>query len=261
MTSKKQIKLITWNVNGIRASYPKGLSQLVAEVKPDILCLQETKAHREQVEPVAQTLGFPFDTWSSAERKGYSSVATFSQLEPNKVKTSIDYPEYEREGRIVWSSYDNFDLYNIYFPNGGAREERHNFKQTFLKHLKAHLEFEIKRGKEIVVVGDYNIAHLDIDVFAPAQLSTESGFLPEEREWFDQFLNLGFVDTYRHFNPDKKKVYSWWSYRELGRIKNNGWRIDYICVTKGLLPYVKSCEVMMDQQGSDHCPVVAEFEF
>lgn len=260
MASKK-IKLVTWNVNGIRASYPKGLSQFVAEVNPDILCLQETKAHREQVEPATQTLGFPFDTWSSAERKGYSSVATFSKIEPNKVLKSIDHPEYEREGRIIWSSYDDFDLYNIYFPNGGSGEERHNFKQTFLKNLKAHLQFEIKRGKEIIVVGDYNVAHKEMDVYDPVSLSKESGFLPEERQWFDQFIELGFVDTYRHLNPDKKKIYSWWSYKEMARVKNNGWRIDYICVTQGLVKNLKTCDVLMKQVGSDHCPVVAEFEF
>lgn len=260
MASKK-IKLVTWNVNGIRASYPKGLSQFVAEVNPDILCLQETKAHREQVEPVAQTLGFPFDVWSSAERKGYSSVATFSKIEPNKVLKSIDHPEYEREGRIIWSSYDDFDLYNIYFPNGGSGEERHYFKQTFLKNLNAHLQFEIKRGKEIIVVGDYNVAHKEVDVYDPIGLSAESGFLPEERQWFDQFIELGFVDTYRFLNPDKKKIYSWWSYKEMARVKNNGWRIDYICVTQGLVKNLKSCDVLMSQIGSDHCPVVAEFEF
>jgi len=235
MADKKNLKLVTWNVNGIRASYTKGLSDFIQATNPDILCLQETKAHREQVEPVTQTLGYPYDAWSSAERKGYSSVATFSKIEPNKVLKSIDHPEYEREGRIIWSSYDDFDLYNIYFPNGGSGEERHYFKQTFLKNLLEHLRFELKRGKEIIVVGDYNVAHKEVDVYAPVQLSTESGFLPEEREWFDQFLNLGFVDTYRFLNPEKKKIYSWWSYKEMARMKNNGWRIDYICVTKNLV--------------------------
>lgn len=261
MAVSKKVKLVTWNVNGIRASYGKGLSQFVLDQQPDILCLQETKAHREQVEPVAQTLGFPFDSWSSAVRKGYSSVATFSKIEPIKVVKSIDHPEYEREGRILWSSYEKFDLYNIYFPNGGSGEERHFFKQTFLKNLNAHLQFEIKRGKEIIVVGDYNVAHREVDVYNPARLGTESGFLPEEREWFDAFLKLGFIDTYRHLNPEKKKIYSWWSYRELARTKNNGWRIDYICITKGLEKHLKSADVLMDQIGSDHCPVVAEFEF
>lgn len=258
---KKNVTLVTWNVNGIRASYPKGLSQFVEATRPDILCLQETKAHREQVEPATQTLGFPFDVWSSAERKGYSSVATFSRIEPNKVSKSIDHPEYEKEGRIVWSTYDHFDVYNIYFPNGGSGDARHNFKQKFLKDLLRHLQFEMKRGKEIIVVGDYNIAHQNSDVYDPVGLSRCSGFLPEEKTWFDQFLQQGFTDCYRHLHPDQKQIYSWWSYKELARIKNRGWRIDYICITSGLIKNLKSCEVLMHQLGSDHCPVRAEFDF
>ncbi len=257
----KNLKLITWNVNGIRASYSKGLNQLVQQLQPDILCLQETKAHREQVEPVAQTLGFKHDFWSSAERKGYSSVATFSQIIPEKVRKSIDCPAYEKEGRIVWSSYENFDLYNIYFPNGGSGPERHQFKQKFLKDLTSHLKFELKKGREIIVVGDYNIAHKDIDIYDPTRLSSESGFLPEERTWFDQFLQLGFVDCYRHLHPAQKNIYSWWSYKEMARVKNKGWRIDYICITQGLVNNLKSCDVLMAAEGSDHCPVVAEFSF
>ncbi len=260
-TQKIKLKLVTWNVNGIRASYPKGLADFVSSERPDILCLQETKAHREQIEPVTQTLGFAFDAWSSAERKGYSGVATFSQIEPLKISKSIDFPEYEKEGRIVWSTYENFDLYNIYFPNGGSGEARHDFKQKFLKNLSSHLQFEMKRGREIIVVGDYNVAHMTTDVYDPVGLSTCSGFLLEERQWFDQFIAFGFTDCYRHFNPDKKQIYSWWSYKELARVKNKGWRIDYICITKGLIKHLKSCDVLMKQVGSDHCPVMAEFEF
>ncbi len=261
MKKKKKLKLVTWNVNGIRASYPKGLADYVSLEKPDILCLQETKAHREQVEPATQTLGFPFDSWSSAERKGYSSVATFSQIEPLKVSKSIDFPEYEKEGRIIWSTYEDFDLYNIYFPNGGSGEARHDFKQRFLKNLSSHLQFEMKRGREIIVVGDYNVAHKTTDVYDPVGLATCSGFLPEERQWFNEFIQLGFTDSYRHINPDKKQIYSWWSYKEMARVKNKGWRIDYICITSGLVKHLKSCDVLMKQVGSDHCPVMAEFEF
>lgn len=257
----KTIKLITWNVNGIRASYEKGLKQFVEEQSADILCLQETKAHRDQVEPVLQTLGYPQSYWSSAERKGYSGVATFCKQEPEKILTSIDKPAYTKEGRIVWTRHEHFDLYNIYFPNGASGQERHNFKQVFLKELLAHLKFEMRKGREIVVVGDYNIAYLEHDVYDPVFLSRESGFLPEEREWFQTFLNAGFVDAFRKFSPDTKNIYSWWSYRELARPKNNGWRIDHICVTPALVPHLRSCDVLMAQEGSDHCPVVATFEF
>lgn len=257
----KTIKLATWNVNGIRASYEKGLFQYVSDYAPDILCLQETKAHREQVEPKLQTLGYAFDHWSSAERKGYSGVATFVNDKPKKVFNSFNESGYQKEGRILWTQHEHFDLYNIYFPNGGSGEERHNFKQKFLKELNQHLKFEIKKGKEIVVVGDYNVAYLEYDVHDPVRLSKESGFLPEERQWFRDFLGLGFVDAFRHFYPEKKEMYSWWSYRELARERNKGWRIDHICVTPQLVPHLKSCQIMMNQVGSDHCPVVVEFSF
>lgn len=257
----KTIKLTTWNVNGIRASYDKGLSQYVLDHKPDILCLQETKAHKDQVEPHKQNLGYAQSYWSSAERKGYSGVATFCNEPPKKVSTGFNKPEYEKEGRIVWSQHEHFDLYNIYFPNGGSGEERHAFKQKFLKDLLSHLKFEMRKGKEIVVVGDYNVAYLDFDVHDPVRLSQESGFLPEERAWFGDFLKAGFVDMFRKFHPDQKEAYSWWSYRELARERNKGWRIDHICVTPNLVPHVKSCEILMNQLGSDHCPVVAEFSF
>ncbi|MBC7420823.1 MAG: exodeoxyribonuclease III [Bdellovibrio sp.] len=257
----KTIKLVTWNVNGIRASFGKGLSQFIQDEKPDIICLQETKAHKEQVNPEMQSLGYPFHYWSSAERKGYSGTATFLHSEPKKSLISMDKPDYEKEGRIVWTQHEEFDLYNIYFPNGGSGEARHNFKQKFLKELLAHLKFEMKKGKQIIVVGDYNVAHLQFDVHDPVRLSKESGFLPEEREWFTEFLKSGFVDCYRHLHPDKKEAYSWWSYRELARTRNKGWRIDYICATQDLIKNLKSCEILMNQLGSDHCPVVAEFKF
>ncbi len=257
----KTVKLVTWNVNGIRASFEKGLAQFIKDEKPDIICLQETKAHKEQVNPDVQCLGYPHYFWSSAERKGYSGVATFAHIAPKKALTTIDHPQYEKEGRIVWTQHDEFDLYNIYFPNGGSSEERHQFKQKFLKDLLAHLKFEIKKGKQIIVVGDYNVAHEAIDVYDPVRLSKESGFLPEEQEWFHQFLKAGFIDCFRHLYPDRKAAYSWWSYKELARSRNRGWRIDYICVTEGLIKNLKNCQIAMNQLGSDHCPVVAEFEF
>lgn len=252
------MKIITWNVNGIRACAKKGLQQFVQAQKPEILCLQETKAHIEQVEPELQNLGFQFHKWSSAQKKGYSGVATFSNAAPQAVHTGWGQDEYTNEGRIVWTEHQDFDLYNIYFPNGGSGEERHNFKQKFLKDLNQHLKLELKKKKEIIVVGDYNVAHKEVDVYDPKRLSTESGFLPEEREWMDSFLNLGFVDTFRKIHPDSKDRYSWWSYRELARISNRGWRIDYICVSQGLKDRIKSADILDQVEGSDHCPVMLE---
>ncbi len=255
------MKIISWNVNGIRACCKKGLHDFVKIEKPDILCLQEVKANKDQVDEATQNLNYQFSCWSSALRKGYSGVATFSHDEPLNCETGIGIEDYEKEGRIVITDYDKFDLYNIYFPNGGSGDERHNFKQEFLKELNFHLKTRIQEGREIIVVGDYNVAHREIDVFDPVRLSKESGFLPEERKWFDSFLSLGFVDTYRHFYPNEKNKYSWWSYRELAKIGNRGWRIDYICITKGLEKYLKSAAILDKVEGSDHCPVVAELVF
>lgn len=255
------MKIVTWNVNGIRAAHKKGLADFVVNEAPDILCLQETKAHREQVETEAQTLGYGHAYWSSATRKGYSGVATFMHDRPvGEVKLGWGQTEYDSEGRIVITDHGPFLLYNIYFPNGGSGEERHNFKQKFLKDLNKHLATQLKAGREIVLVGDYNVAHTEMDVHDPVRLSKESGFLPEERAWFDSFLALGFVDAYRHFAPTQKNAYSWWSYRELARVSNRGWRIDYICVSKGLVKKLKSCKILNDILGSDHCPVMAELE-
>lgn len=252
------MKIITWNVNGIRACSGKGLLEFIEDQVPDILCLQETKAHLEQVTPKIQTLGFKQAHWSSAERKGYSGVATFSEFKFDEVKKGWGQADYDREGRIVISSWGNVDLYNIYFPNGGSGEERHGFKQQFLKDLNVHLKERLAAGRSIILVGDYNVAHKEIDVYDPIKLSTESGFLPEERAWFSSFLELGFVDSFRHFHPDAKDRYTWWSYRDFGRVSNRGWRIDYVCVSKDLVSKLKSAEVLDQVEGSDHCPVVVE---
>lgn len=249
------MKIITWNVNGIRACAKKGLQQFVKSENPDILCLQETKAHIDQVEPELQSLGYQFYQWSSAQKKGYSGVATFCKVAPKKVQDGWGQPEYTNEGRILWTEHDGFDLYNIYFPNGGSGDERHHFKQKFLKDLNQHLKLELKSGKNIIVVGDYNVAHKEVDVHDPVRLSKESGFLPEERAWMDQFMDLGFIDTFRHFHPTAKQRYSWWSYRELARISNRGWRIDYICVSNALMSQLKSADILDTVEGSDHCPV------
>lgn len=254
------MKIVSWNVNGIRACYKKGLPEFIQSEKPDILCLQETKAHLEQVEDEVKTLGYKAAYWSSAVRKGYSGVATFVRQEPLSIKKGIGVEAYDSEGRIVWTEHKDFDLYNIYFPNGGSGDERHNFKQKFLADLNQHLISEIKKGKEIILVGDYNVAHKAQDVYDPVRLAKESGFLPEERAWFDSFIGLGFVDTFRHFKPEEPNRFSWWSYRELARISNRGWRIDYICLTKGLVGKLKSADILDQIEGSDHCPVVANLE-
>ncbi len=255
------MKIVSWNVNGIRACYKKNLTQFIQEQRPDILCLQETKAHIDQVEEPARKLNFSQSLWSSAIRKGYSGVATFFNDTVKGHSLGTGHEHYDKEGRFVITEHKNFDLYNIYFPNGGSGDERHNFKQKFLKDLLVHLKAELAKGKKIVVVGDYNIAHEEIDVYAPVRLSKVSGFLPEEREWLSQFYQLGFIDSFRKFHSGEKERYSWWSYRELARISNHGWRIDYICVSKNLEKNLVSADILDTVEGSDHCPVIAELEF
>lgn len=255
------MKIISWNVNGIRACYKKNLMDFVRTEKPDILCLQETKAHIDQVEDEVRKMIWQHSYWSSAKRKGYSGVATFTNAEPKAVQYHInDVPDYQDEGRIVMSDHGAFDLYNIYFPNGGSGIDRHNFKQQFLKDLNVHLKEKLATGRQVVVVGDYNVAHEGIDVHDPVRLSKESGFLPEERAWFDSFLDLGFIDTFRYFKPSEAKRYSWWDMRTYGRISNRGWRIDYVCISKGLEKYLASADILDQVEGSDHCPVVATLD-
>lgn len=254
------MKIVSWNLNGIRACYKKGLQDFVNSEKPDILCVQETKAHIDQVEVEARKLGWENSYWSSAVRKGYSGVATFVNKPPAAVHLGWGMEQYDSEGRIVITDHGPFDLYNIYFPNGGSGDIRHNFKQQFLKDLNQHLKEKLNKGRDVIVVGDYNVAHEAIDVYDPIRLSKVSGFFPEERAWFDSFLDLGFIDTFRYFKPTEAKRYSWWSYRELARISNRGWRIDYICVSKGLEKYLSSADILDQVEGSDHCPVVATLD-
>lgn len=260
-TTAKNVKLVSWNVNGIRAVAKKGLVDFLKTTQPTIFCVQETKAHQEQCEDGLRTLGFENAFWSSAVKKGYSGTATFSQIPCQRVTKDIEFEEYSQEGRFVVTEYPFFDLYNIYFPNGGSGDVRHTFKQKFLKDLNIHLKAQLKSKRPTVVVGDYNVAHTEIDIHDPVRLSKESGFLPEERAWFDDFIALGFVDTFRHLHPNEKECYSWWDYRTFARANNRGWRIDYICISQDLLPHLKKAEIWDHVEGSDHCPTYAEFSF
>lgn len=264
-----QMKLISWNVNGIRAAGKKGLPEFVWREKPDILCLQETKAHREQVEPPLVRLGdgdLEYESyWSEAKRKGYSGVATFIRksqkaLHPAQVDHGIGLDVYDSEGRIVVTDHTKFLLYNIYFPNGGSGPERHQYKQEFLRDLVKHLKPVLKRGQPVIITGDYNVAHRNEDVYDPAKLDGESGFMPEERAWFDAFLELGFIDSFRHKNPEARNKFTWWSMIERGRLGNRGWRIDYFCVTPNLASAIRRADIYDQVEISDHAPIVLELE-
>ena len=248
--------IISWNVNGIRACAKKGFLDFVQQKQPDILCIQETKVHTDQLESSLKNLSGYHGFWSLSEVSGYSGTAVFSKKKPSNISYGIGIHKFDREGRFVAADYGDFILFNIYFPNGSKDEIRHQFKQEFLKKLYYHLSRCILRGRQVIVAGDYNVAYLDIDVFDPKALSQASGFLPEERQWFRSFLELGFVDVYRHFHPRQKGSYTWWSYRENARRDNRGWRIDHICATQKLVPCLKKSEIFKDETGSDHCPIL-----
>lgn len=254
------MRIVSWNVNGIRACLKKGLLDYIEAYEPDIFCVQETKAHREQVELSDQEFGFSVSYWSEAEKKGYSGTANFCLDEPLSASDKIGENRFDTEGRFVITDHKDFLLYNIYFPNGAASEERHFFKMDFLEMLYQHMKQKLAEGREIIVVGDYNIAHKAVDIHDPVRLDGTSGFKPEERDWMDKWFSLGFVDSFRLMYPDAEEAYSWWSYRAGARERNKGWRIDYISVSPGLVDKVKNIEIQSDVMGSDHCPLMIDLD-
>ena len=255
------MKIATWNVNGLRASFDKGLADFAKKIQPDIFCIQETKAHPDQLKDNQKNL-YPYEYWSiCGKKKGYSGTAIFSKKPALRISKGIGIKKFDWEGRVLVFEEKDFVLINIYFPNGALTLQRHLFKQEFLKRLPFFLEdLKKKTNKELITVGDYNVAYKDIDVHSPKTLQNTSGFLPEERQWFEDFLKKGYVDVYRHFYPEKKEVYTWWSLREKARANNRGWRIDHICVTEKLKSKIKSIEICDKQIGSDHCPLLMEVD-
>jgi len=249
---------VSWNVNGIRAVYKKGFLNFWQAQNPDVLCVQETKAMCEQLtDDIIRPFGFE-SYWSAAEKKGYSGVATFHKTKLDGVVHGIGIDKFDKEGRTVVTQHDQFTLFNIYFPNGARGPERHDYKMDFLKSLYNHLKPRVDAGEPIIVVGDYNIAPTNIDIYDPIKHSKTSGFLPEERDWYQSFLQMGFVDTFRHFHPTECERYSWWNQMERARLGNRGWRIDMICVTKNLVRHMKNADILDEVEGSDHCPVTLE---
>jgi exodeoxyribonuclease-3 len=254
------MKIVTWNVNGLRSVAQKGFHQFWESEDPDCFCLQETKCHPDQLgDHFAAPEGYN-SFWSAAQRPGYSGTVTFCKRLPTEVRHGIGIPKFDAEGRMVITKIDDLWLYNCYFPNGGSGEERHRFKQEYLKRFASHLRAKLKAGEKVIVVGDYNVAYLDIDVYDPKALSAESGFLPEEREWMAEFLESGFIDTYRYFHPKEANKYTWWAYYQNARVTNRGWRIDHICVSRNLEKRLRSVEILDGIEGSDHCPVRLEME-
>lgn len=250
------MRIVSWNVNGIRAVYKNGYwKTFLKTVKPDIAGLQETKAHPEQL-PDELTTESGFSTFfaSSELKKGYSGVALYSKIEPLKVIYGMGAPEFDQEGRLVGAEYEDFWLLNIYFPNGGRGPERLDFK---LRYYDAFLAFceKLRKEKPVIFCGDVNTAHEEIDLARPKENENNTGFLEEERAWIDEVVNAGYVDVFRHFYPNRKEAYTYWDNFTHARERNVGWRIDYFFVAQEYLKNIKKVEIHSDVFGSDHCPV------
>jgi len=249
------MRIVSWNVNGIRAVANKGFADAIKAMDADIIGIQETKAQPDQLGPeITQLEGYK--SWFySAERKGYSGTALYSRIEPENVTFGLGTDEFDHEGRTICADFGKFVLFNIYFPNGGRGDDFVKFKLRFYDCFLDRVKELESKGREVICCGDVNTAHKEIDLSNPKANSKISGFLPEERVYMDHFAEAGLTDTFRMLYPDKPECYTWWSYKTAARERNVGWRIDYFFATKGLLPNVKESNMMSDVMGSDHCPV------
>lgn len=248
------MRITTWNVNGYRAILRKDALEWVPEVDPDVFCLQEIKVQLDQLNEDQATIEGYDTVWNPAERKGYSGVVTFHKQTPLEVEKGFGFEEFDNEGRVIRLKYPDFYLYNIYFPNGGQSNERVPYKLAFYEKLLNICDGLHQNGEKIIITGDFNTAHNEIDLANPKANEKNTGFLPEEREWIDKYLNHGFVDAYRELYPENE-VYTWWTYRFNSRERNVGWRLDYFLVSEGLMDKVDDVVIHGDIMGSDHCPV------
>ena len=249
------MKIISWNVNGIRAVIKKGFYDFIDEYKPDILCLQETKAHPEQVD--IKLNQYPYQFWNSAEKKGYSGTAIFSKKEPLSVKNNIGIDKHDNEGRVIAVEFEDYFLVTVYTPNSKRELLRLEYRAQewdvdFLKYLK-----KLEEEKPVIFCGDLNVAHKEIDLKNPKTNKRNAGFTDEERLGFDNYIESGFIDTFREFEKGEGH-YTWWSYMFNSRAKNVGWRIDYFCISQILRPKLAKSYILKDVMGSDHAPVAIE---
>ena len=245
------MKFISWNVNGIRACVTKGFLDFFNEVDADIFCLQETKLQEGQIE-----LDLPgyHQYWNYAEKKGYSGTAIFTKQEPISVNYGIQIEEHDKEGRVITLEFDNFYFVTVYTPNSQSELKRLDYRMKWEDDFRKYL-LDLNSKKGVIVCGDLNVAHKEIDLKNPKTNRKNAGFTDQEREKFTELLESGFIDTYRHINPDKEGIYSWWSYRFKAREKNAGWRIDYFCASKDLENNLVSADIHTQILGSDHCPI------
>ncbi len=250
------MKLVSWNVNGIRAVLTKGFEDFFKKIDADIFCIQETKCQEGQVE-------LEFDGyksyWNSAEKKGYSGTAIFTKKEPLSVKYGIGIEEHDKEGRVITLEFDNFYMVDIYTPNSKRELERLDYRQIWEDEIRKYL-LGLDKVKPVIMCGDLNVAHKEIDLKNPKTNTHNAGFTIEERNKMTQLLDAGFIDTFRYLYPDKPDCYSWWSYMRKAREKNVGWRIDYFIVSDRLKNKIKEANIYQDVMGSDHCPVGLEID-
>jgi len=258
----KNLNLISWNVNGLRAAVRKGFLDFVKQQNPDILCIQETKADENSLDfSIKNLTNYPYSYFSSANKKGYSGVAIYSKQKPLKITRNIFKEEkFNTEGRVLKAEFEGFILFNIYFPNGKASPERLAYKMGFYEKFLKKMQKLLSKNKKIIICGDVNTAHTEIDLARPKANEKISGFLPKERAWIDTLLKTGFIDTFRQFCPEKKDQYSWWSYRSRARNRNVGWRIDYFFISQNLSKQLKKAYILPEIMGSDHCPVGIEIK-
>lgn len=248
------LRAISWNVNGIRAAHRKGFLDWFAGESPDILCLQESKIIPEQVPAALKDVEGYTSYFSAPERKGYSGVTLYSKTEPRHVTYGLGIDIFDREGRVIIADYPEFLLYNIYFPNGKSSADRLEYKMNFYEAFLEHVESARQGGRDIVICGDVNTAHQEIDLARPKANEKISGFLPEERAWMDKLLGRGYVDTFRVFNQEPEQ-YTYWDQMTRARDRNVGWRIDYFFVNQEFSGRLRGAYIMPDVMGSDHCPV------
>lgn len=255
------MKLISWNVNGLRAVNNKGYFAEILKVGPDILCLQETKAEAEQLLTSVRSPQGYFSYFShSKTRKGYSGVAVYSKIKPEKVEEGMGIFDMDQEGRLLIAYYKDFVLLNCYFPNGGGGPERLKYKLEFYDNFLIVIEKLRKKGNKIIICGDINTAHEEVDLARPKENQKNTGFLPEERAWIDELINHGYLDVYRQLHPNTRDAYTYWDMKTSARARNVGWRIDYFFVSSDLLRQATSATMLTNFSGSDHCPIVLELK-
>lgn len=249
------MEIVTFNVNGLRAILKKGFMEWFKDKSPDILCLQEIKSSKDQLKgEIVEVEGYHAH-WNSAQKPGYSGVVTLSKEEPLDVQFGIGTERFDTEGRLIRTKYPDFTLLNVYFPNGKMSDDRLKFKLDYYDTFLQFIEVLRKQGEELIITGDFNTAHKEIDLANPKENEKYSGFLPIEREWMDKFESCGYIDTFRYFHPEGEQ-YTWWTYRFKARERNIGWRIDYFFVSPGLIDKIVDSIILKDVYGSDHAPIL-----